>query len=105
MTFTAIDLVGVITLFISVVGFIVAIHHAKFYLGSSKKLSRRLKWVFFSDAMIYAITGVFGFWAVFQGDLTNAIIYQVLRIPILLFNIFAGIKLYLTYQTLYEELS
>jgi len=98
------EAIGLITIGISVIGFFVAIVHARFYLNSNKQLSRRLKWVFVSDALIYFITGVFGFWAVFQGDIYSAIAYQVIRIPILLLNIFAGVRLYLTYKEMYADL-
>jgi hypothetical protein len=92
------EVIGLITLMISILGFVVAITHANFYIKSPRTLSKRLKWVFLSDALIYLITGVFGFWAVFQGDIVSAISYQVIRIPILLLNIVAGVKLYLTYN-------
>jgi len=98
------EAIGLITMIISIVGFIVAAVHAKFYVHSTKTLSKRLKWVFISDALIYLITGIFGFWAVFQGDLFSAIAYQFIRIPILLLNISAGVRLYLTYKEIYQEL-
>jgi cell shape-determining protein MreD len=97
------EVIGLITLMVSIVGFIVATVHARFYLDSHKNLSIRLKWVFISDALIYLITGVFGFWAVFQGDLYSAIVYQFVRVPILLLNIVAGVRLYLTYKEIYRE--
>ena len=97
------ELIGLITIGISIVGFIVAVIHARFYLKSNKKLSRRLKWVFVSDALIYFITGIFGFWAVFQGDIHSAIAYQVIRIPILLVNIIAGVRLYITYKEMQTD--
>ena len=98
------ETIGLLTILISIVGFIVAIVHARFYLKSNKQLSRRLKWVFVSDALIYFITGIFGFWAVFQGDIYSAIAYQLIRIPILLLNIIAGVRLYLTYKEMYADL-
>jgi len=98
------EIIGLITMVISIVGFTVAAIHAKFYFHSNKTLSKRLKWVFISDALIYLITGIFGFWAVFQGDLFSAIAYQFIRIPILLLNIIAGVKLYVTYKEIYQEL-
>ena len=98
------EIIGIITIIISIVGFIVASFHAKFYFHSQKTLSRRLKWVFISDALIYLITGIFGFWAVFQGDISSAMAYQFIRVPILLLNIIAGIRLYITYKEIYAEL-
>ena len=95
------ELIGLITIGIAIIGFIVSIMHARFYVKSNKKLSRRLKWVFVSDALIYFITAVFGFWAVFQGDIHSAIAYQLIRIPILLLNIFAGVRLYMIYKEMY----
>jgi hypothetical protein len=88
---------------VSILGFVVAMTHANFYIKSTRTLSRRLKWVFLSDAFIYLITGVFGFWAVFQGDIVSAISYQLIRIPILLLNIVAGVKLYLTYNLIAKQ--
>jgi len=92
------DAIGAITIVVSIVGFIITLSHAKFYLRSHKKLSKRLKYVFLTDSLIYFITAVFGFWAIFQGDINSAIAYQIIRIPILLLNIIAGVKLYLTYK-------
>ena len=98
------EIIGFITMVISIVGFTVAAIHAKFYFHSNKTLSKRLKWVFISDALIYLITGIFGYWAVFQGDITSAIAYQLIRVPILLLNIVAGVRLYITYKDIYQDL-
>jgi len=92
------EFIGLITIFVSGIGFIITIVHVRFYLRSHKVLSRRLKHVFLTDSLIYFITAVFGFWAIFQGDIESAIAYQIIRIPILLLNIIAGIRLYLAYK-------
>ena len=92
-------LIGVLTAVVSLFGLIVVTRHYLFYKGDTE-LSANLKRVFMSDMAVYGITFLFGIWALLEWSFGTALALHVMRIPILLFNIYAAIKLYTYYKSL-----
>ncbi len=97
-------IVGIITMFMSVLGMVLSTRHYLFYRRARKNiLSKRLRNVFITDAMIYGITLVFGLWALFDWGFSAAITFQIIRIPILLLNIVASYRLFILYKHMLKE--
>lgn len=94
------SILGFITIFISIVGFIVAFRQFLFFRRSGEEISKRLGFVFFTDAAIYGATGFFGFLAFFHLPETEWVNGFAIRIPILIMNILASIRLYAHYKKL-----
>lgn len=95
-----IEIIGTLTILLSLVGLSVALSFLLFFGQSRKPLARRLKLVFLSDALIYFVTALFGFWAYFEWSFSTAIALQWLRIPVLALNIIASVMLYRHYRQL-----
>jgi len=95
-------IVGIITILISTVGAWFAMKHFLFYNRVKTELSSRLKMVFLSDALIYIITLMFGLWAFFQWGFEVAIIFQYVRVPLLILNMVASVRLMYVYTHIKE---
>jgi len=92
------DLVGVLTVVVSAIGLFVALAHSMFFVRSESRIASKLKFIFFTDAMIYATTLSFGLWAMFALSINTALYLQWVRIPILILNIYASLRLYSHYR-------
>ncbi len=97
---TVSHLAGVLTILISIVGIAVALTHFAFFSKTTAPLGRRVKYVFLTDAAIYFVTALFGFWAFLELSYEAAIVLQYIRIPILLLNIWASVRLYGHYKNI-----
>ena len=94
---------GVLTIIVSFIGAFVAFWHVFFYQKSKSEIAKKMKAVFFSDGLIYLITLAFGLWALYEWGYDAAIAMHVIRIPILLLNIWASVRLYNHYKELHEN--
>jgi len=90
---------GILTILISVVGGVIAFYHFAFYSKAKDiNLSQKLRLVFLSDALIYFITLMFGMWALFHWTFEAALVLHFIRIPLLMLNICASVRLYMHYK-------
>ena len=94
------DITGFLTTIISIVGGIVSLYHFRFFHKGEGHLSKRLKCVFLADSLIYWITAGFGIWSFMEWSFGTAIAIQYIRLPILLFNVYACVRLYNYYRKL-----
>jgi len=96
-------IIGATTTIISLAGAYLALKHYLFYRTVKEKLSSRIKFVFLTDALIYLITLAFGIWALVDYGFAVAVSLQIVRIPLLLLNIIASVRLFILYKELSEE--
>lgn len=100
---------GLVTLLIAAVGFAITLKHGLFFLRSKADISKKLAAVFITDSLIYVITFMFGvsvfidFCAIFNCkgsdlDLFFARFWHIVRVPVLLLNIWASYRLYKHYK-------
>ena len=89
---------GMMTFLISIFNSGLFLTHFFFFLKSSKKMAKRIRLVFLSDVLMYAITCAFGAWAYFQWSFEVAIYIHLVRIPILLLNACAAYRLFRYYK-------
>lgn len=89
---------GLLTISISSVGAYIAFKHAIFYKDGDSSLGKKLRYVFFTDGLIYLITLLFGGWVFLNLPTNAAYALHWARHPILLANILASINLYRHYK-------
>jgi len=94
------ELAGIATILISVCGIALALTHFFFFGKSKNLLANKVKYVFLTDASIYLVTILFGLWSFLSLDNSTAVVFQYIRIPILILNIWASVRLYKHYKEL-----
>lgn len=92
------ELIGIGTILASIIGLIVTLCHVHFFHKTNLPLGRKVKFVFLTDSGIYLMTILFGFWAFLDLGFKTALTLHILRIPLILLNIYAGIQLYRVYK-------
>lgn len=92
--------IGLTTMMVSLAGMIITAYHYLFFSRSDEGLAPTVARVFLSDSIIYLITLLFGVWALFDLGFKVAMNLQIIRIPILLFNIYATYRLFQSIKSL-----
>lgn len=95
--------IGLTTLLVSSVGLAVTFYHYFFFSKSQEGLAPAVARLFLSDAIIYLITLFFGIWALFDLGFNLAMNLLAIKIPILLFNIYAYYRLFLSIKSVRSE--
>lgn len=91
------EVAEVLTVVISFLGAFIAVKHAAFYNHSESELSKKMRSVFATDALIYIVTLIMGLGLFFNW---HAVIHfdVIVRPLALLLNVWASIRLYRHYN-------
>lgn len=85
------------TIFISIFGIIIALRHGCFFSRSQDKTSIRIRRVFVTDALIYAVTLAMGIGLAFE--LKTVVHYDIIIRPLALaLNVYASWRLFRHFQ-------
>lgn len=92
------NLLGLITIALSLTGAFVVGAHAIFFHKSDKPIANKIRNVFITDCLLYCITFFFGLGAVMDFKSYEFAEFYLVRILIIALNIVAGIRLYQHYK-------
>lgn len=92
------NLLGLITIALSLLGAVVVAAHALFFHKSDKPIASRIRNVFLTDCLLYAVTFFFGLGAMLDFKSYEFWPFYLVRILIIALNIAAGVRLYQHYK-------
>ena len=94
---------GFLTLFISAVGMLVAWGHAYYWSRSKETTAKRMRDHFLTDGFLFAITALFGLGAFISLSLETRNLFQFVREPILIAQIWASVRLGIHIRAIRKE--
>mgnify|MGYP001113273880 CR=1 FL=1 len=97
------SIIGLVTLGVSAIGMYITGRHYLFFSKSKDKLGKTVSKLFLSDCLIYFLTLLFGLWAMMDLGFKVALNLQIIRIPLLAFNVLAAMRLYTLTQLIRAE--